>query len=121
MANTPTVIAYAGDAIKVSITVLQTSGAVLDLTGITVIEYALATAPGAAPLVTKTLAGGGISVSAPTTGVFVVSLVEADTSTLVTGNSPVVFYQEALLVDTSGDPVTVYSGYILLYPTSLKA
>lgn len=121
--NTPYPIpsAFAGNAINMDITVLKSNSLPYDLTGVTNISYALAVSAGSSALVTKTIADGGIVVTDAVNGKFEVSLVESDTSKLVTGNFPVMYYQEALLVDITGDPVTCYAGNLVLYPATLKA
>lgn len=119
MANVATIVGYAGNAIQLVITVLQTDGSPYNLTGVTSIKYSLGGALITPALITKTL-GAGIAITNATGGIFTVSLAETDTASLVTGSSAVQFYHEALLVDAAGNPVTCYSGYLTLNPTLVK-
>lgn len=116
----PILTAFAGNAINIDITVLQTNGFPYDLTGITNISYCLAVSAGSSAIFTKTVSGSGIVITDPVNGVFEVQLAEVDTATLAPGPYSVQYYQEALLVDVLGDPVTCYAGYLILMPTSLQ-
>jgi hypothetical protein len=97
---------WAGDAKTVAIAVTDAAGAVVNLTGMT-ITWSLSRHPSKTPaLVTKTIANGGISVPTPTTGIFNVSLVAADTSAL-----DGLYYHEAKIRDAQNADTTVATGY----------
>jgi hypothetical protein len=115
MANTATITAFAGNVVKLDVTVYNVGTTTpFDLTGITIIKYGLAASEGGAPIVTKGL-GTGIAVLNAVGGLLEVTLLETDTTAL-----DGVYWQEVLVVDTSGDPVTVYSGYVQFNPASVK-
>jgi ABC-type tungstate transport system substrate-binding protein len=96
---------WSGDAKTVAIAVTDASGAVVNLTGMT-ITWVMARHQSKTPLVTKTIANAGISVPTPTTGIFNVSLVAADTSAL-----DGLYYHEAKIRDVGGSDTTVATGY----------
>ena len=111
---TPDFSMFAGDSKAITVTVKDSLGAIVDLTGASITwemsQYAQGTFSRTA-LLTKTLAGGGITCPAPTTGVFNVILDAVDTASLVG-----YFYQEAE-VTVSGDKYTVLAGHISIQPT----
>ena len=101
---------YSGDSVSIAVTVTDSvTGAAVNLTG-AAMSWALATAPGATPLLTKTSGAGEITVSGASNNVATVALAPADTAEL-TG----VYHHELQIVDGGGNKYTVYQGelYIL--------
>jgi len=95
---------YSGDDKSIAVTVTDPDGAAVTLTGATA-TWALATAPGAAPLVTKTSGDGEIAIGGDDANVVTVTLEPADTATL--GG---VYLHELQLVDGANKTHTVYQG-----------
>ena len=105
--QTPTFFAFAGDTITINTQVLNPDGSPFDLSGVTGINYVLASGYGQPAMVTKTL-GNGITITAATSGMYTVTLAPADTAGLV-GN-----YLHASTLLTSGNVNTVFSGILTL-------
>ena len=95
---------YSGDDKSIAVTVTDPSGAAVTLTGATA-SWALATAPGATPLVTKTSTDGEIAIGGDDDNVVTVTLEPADTAAL--GG---VYLHELQLVDGAAKTHTVYQG-----------
>jgi len=95
---------YAGDYITFEFTAKEESGAVINLTGMT-LKWALGRTKNGPKLLTKTV-GAGIVIIDAATGRFNVSLAEADTI-----NFEGDYYHEAKLFDTT-KPYTIFAGTI---------
>lgn len=92
---------YSGDTRTLTVTVRDTSGAAVDLTGATA-RWALAKKVGQAALVSKST-GSGIELTDAANGEFTVTLDPADTADLV-GD----YWHEAEVTDSAGRVVTVF-------------
>jgi hypothetical protein len=100
---------YSGDSVSIAVTVTDsTTGAAVNITGATM-TWALATAPGTTPLLTKTSGDGDITVSGASSNVATVALAPADTAAL---NG--VYHHELQIVDGGGNKYTVYQGSIYI-------
>ena len=101
---------YSGDTVSIAVTVTDsTTGAAVNLTGASM-TWALATAPGATALVTKTSADGDITVGGAGSNVATVALEPTDTATLTAG----VYTHELQVTDGGGNVYTVYQGRLLV-------
>ena len=100
---------YSGDSVSIAVTVTDsTTGAAVNLTGATM-TWALATAPGATALVTKTSTDGDITVSGVSSNVATVALEPADTAAL-SG----VYHHELQVIDGASAVYTVYQGTLYI-------
>lgn len=99
---------FRGDDLRVAITMRDQSGQVLDISGAAEIEYAVAASVQGPKLLSKTLANGGISITAPE--VFTLDLTSADTGSL----SPGVYYHEAQIQTSTGETYTALYGSLTI-------
>lgn len=95
---------HAGDSRDIVVTVTDSQGGAVDLTGAAIAWQLARSADAASPAVFKSL-GTGISITDGPNGVFTVTLDSADTEGL-TG----LYYHEAEVTDTAGNRSTVLSG-----------
>ena len=94
-----------GDTARLTVTVRDAAGAVVDLTGATAIAWQMArSAFAASPTLSKSL-GSGVTVTDAMNGVFQVALAPADSADLL-GD----FHHEAEVTDGAGDIATVFCG-----------
>ena len=99
---------WSGEDKVIRVTVKDSAGAALPLTGMSV-SWKLARARSAAALVTKTTADGIALVSGGSGGQFDITLMPADTDALAG-----TFLHEAEITDTAGKKSTVFSGRALI-------
>lgn len=99
---------YAGDTKNVSVTITNSSGAVVNLTG-AVITWVLTFQSGT---LQKATATGTITVANPATGVFTFNLLPIDT----TGKQGV-FNHGVEMVDATGNASTLLTGLATIVPT----
>lgn len=100
---------YSGDSVSIAVTVTDsTTGAAVNLTGAT-LTWALATAPGATALLTKSSTDGDITVSGASSNIATVALEPADTAIL--GG---VYTHELQGVDGAGAVYTMYQGELYI-------
>ena len=102
---------HAGDSRDIVVTVADSQGAAVDLTGAAIAWQLARSAGSAAPAVSKSL-GAGIAITDGPNGVFTVTLDPADTEGL-TG----LCYHEAEVTDAAGNRSTVLSGVATVIPT----
>lgn len=100
---------HKGDTRTVTVTVTDDDDQAVNLTGATV-KWAVANTPTSATLISKQTGGSGISITNATGGVFVITLVPADTSSL----SARTYYHEAQVTDAAGVVSTVLIGKLKL-------
>lgn len=94
-----------GDTARFTVTVKDSAGAVVDLTGVTSIAWQIArSAFAGSPDLSKSI-GSGVTVTDAAGGVFQVELAPADTADLL-GD----FHHEAEVTDGAGDIATVFCG-----------
>lgn len=92
----------AGDDKLLQVTVLDENDAVVDLSGATISWAMSKRADSKVPLVSKAT-GSGVVAAAPTTGVFVVTVLAADTVGLASGK----YHHEAQVVSADTTKATV--------------
>jgi hypothetical protein len=102
---------HAGDSRDIVVTVTDSQGAAVDLTGAAVAWQLARSAGSAAAVVSKSL-GAGIAITDGPNGVFTVTLDPADTESL-TG----LYYHEAEVTDAAGNRSTVLTGVATVIPT----
>jgi hypothetical protein len=102
---------HAGDSRDIVVTVVDSQGGVVDLTGATIAWHLAQSARAAAPAVAKSL-GAGIAITDGANGVFTISLDPADTAAL-SG----LYYHEAEVTDAAGHRSTVLTGVATVVPT----
>ena len=95
---------WSGDHKDLVITIKNSAGTVVDITGVT-LKWILAAAPGEAALVTK-LSPDDVEITDGQNGVCKVHLIPADTASLAG-----VYYHEMELTDTSSNVSTTHTGY----------
>lgn len=96
----------AGDSSLPIFTVVDGSGNAINISSVTAIVFTVQETVESAPVITKTLAGGGIAlVSGGTTGKFQVALLSSDLEPLAG-----YFLYQAKITDASGNVSTVSSG-----------
>lgn len=103
---------YAGDSLRVVVSVTDDGGGVKNISGASV-RWVLADEEGDAPILEKSTDGGGVTITAPTDGVFEVQLDPADTEELRG-----VYHHEAQLTDAGGDVSTLLTGSFVVRPDS---
>jgi len=97
---------YSGDSKSLAITITDSDGVAVDLTGATV-KYAIAaSATATTKLVSKQTGGLGITTAS---NVATVPLVPADTASLAG-----IYYQECEVTDTSGNVSTALVGTVVI-------
>lgn len=104
---------FAGDSLTIQITVTDSSGNALDLSGAS-IEWVLTETHDRTRLIEKTTENGGISITDAANGVFEIYVQPQDTADL-TGD----FDHEAEVTDAGGNVVTVTSGIISIEPSEV--
>ena len=102
---------HAGDSRELVVTVSDSQGAAVDLSGAAIAWQLARSAGAAAPAVAKAL-GSGIVITDGPNGVFTVMLDPADSETL-SG----LYYHEAEVTDAAGQRSTVLSGVATVVPT----
>lgn len=100
---------HKGDTRTVTVAVVDDDDIAVDLTGATV-KWAVANTPTSATLISKQTGGLGISVTDAVGGVFVITILPADTSSLRART----YYHEAQVTDGSGVVSTVLTGKLKL-------
>lgn len=104
---------FAGDTKVIPVTVIDEDGMAVNITGATFTWEAARTVDGTAAI-TKTV-GAGIALTSPATGVFTITLDEADTDDLEG-----LYYHEAEMV-LAGDTSTVLTGNMIVEQTLIRA
>lgn len=104
-----------GESKDVRVTVVDQDGATLDLSGAAVQWEAQADLQSSGPAaITKATGGFGITLTAPTQGVFSIRLNPSDTMGL-SG----VLYHEARVTDSAGNVATVLTGRLTIQKTAI--
>ena len=99
---------YAGDTNTITVTVTDSAGAVVNITGAT-ITWKLLEEQGGTIALTKTV-GSGIIITNGAGGIFTIALAATDTASLLAG----AYYHEAELTDTSSNVSTILIGTLTL-------
>ena len=94
-----------GDSARFTVTVKDSAGAVVDLTGVTAIKWQMARSAFATTADLSKALGSGVTITDAPGGVFQVDLTPADTADLL-GD----FHHEAEVTDGAGDVATVFCG-----------
>ena len=103
---------YAGDDLRVIVTVRDQSGELVDISDAQDIRWAVAPSVSADPVIEKSL-GNGITINSPTS--FTFDLTSADTGALSRGR----YYHEAEAVTDQGLTYTALSGSLFIDPVLL--
>lgn len=104
---------FGGDSKVITVTVVDEAGLAVNITGATIKWQAARTAADTAAI-TKTV-GAGIALTSPATGVFKITLDEADTDDLEG-----LYYHEAEMV-LATDTSTVLTGNMIVEQTLIRA
>ena len=106
---------HQGTDISFPVTVLDDAGAVVDLSGLTEINWILCrSATDARFKIEKALTGSGIELTDAPNGIFTVSLADTETTDLV-GR----YYWEAQITDTAGAKTLVAYGTLEILPKAI--
>ena len=104
---------FLGASRRFTVTITDAAGQAKDLTGATVVDWALTdlspTEGAATKLIEKSL-GSGVGITAPTQGQVQIEVDEAETASLAAGD----YYHEARVVDAIGDTDSVTFGQVRL-------
>lgn len=107
---------FQGDTKKLAVTVADSAGAAVDLTGATVKWRMAPKVASPTATLSKQTGGAGIDLTDPVAGVFTVNLNSSDTQQLV-GE----FYHEAEVTDAAANITTVLTGRITIKPSLIGA
>lgn len=99
---------YQGTTRVLDVTIVDTTGALADLSSVTAIVWQMARSGWGAPVVTKTL-GDGITVLDEPNGLFAISLLPDDTETLDTGR----YYHECRISEDTARS-KVFTGHVTI-------
>lgn len=112
MATTQNISIYAGDDVELNITVYDSAGSALDITGLSAAQWIMKRYAGSTTAeITKTL-GGGVTVVSAADGTMKVSINSADSVSLTSN----FYYHELRIQDSNSDYTTVMTGTVTLNP-----
>lgn len=100
---------HQGDALDITVTVEKSDGTAKDISNANAIEYYIKDQladSDANALLTKTLSGGGVTITDATNGKLEISIETGDTSGIAVGSKSHLLRVE----DSDGDRVTVFTG-----------
>lgn len=97
-----------GDTLIIEVEVSNTDGTAKDITSAS-IEWVLAKRRGGTAVISKSAAGGGISITDAVAGLFEVTIDPADTDSLAG-----LYFHEAEVTDSAGNISTVLEGHVFI-------
>lgn len=106
---------FAGDSKRLQVTVVDDTGAVVDISGFPDIRWQMSRAVSRPALLEKAL-GAGIEIISGPAGRFDVMIDEPDTELLRQGS----YYHEAEVINVDSLVATVLSGSVTILPTLIK-
>lgn len=101
---------FHGDDLRVAVTMRDQDGQLVDISTASAIEYAVGNSVQGPKIISKTLAGGEISIASAS--VFTLDLTAADTG----GLSPGGYYHEAEVETSTGEVYTALYGSLTVLP-----
>jgi len=104
--------AWEGDDVNLSITVVDSAGVVVDITGATPVTFKVAVDEETTPVISKTLSNG-IVIPGGSGGIFTVALSPAD----MAGLARTAHYYHESIVKLTGEITHVVTGTIWIRPT----